>query len=105
MHSYQVRVALDERFGPNGVSVDLRTNQDHLFHKHDVHIAASPHGRAVLTLTFTTVDLWTAILTSMALVRQSGYVPIAVQASETISATRLAPTARVINGHDRSLHE
>jgi hypothetical protein len=80
MYSYQICVALDERFGPNDVSVDLRTNQRHPLHKHDLHIAAS-HGHAVLVLTFTAVDLWTAILTSMALVRQSGYVPIAVRAS------------------------
>jgi hypothetical protein len=74
MYSYQICVALDERFGPNDVSVDLRTNQRHPLHKHDLHIAAS-HGHAVLVLTFAAVDLWTAILTSMALVRQSGYVP------------------------------
>jgi hypothetical protein len=80
MYGYQMCVALDERFAPNDVSVDLRTNQRPPLHKHDVHIAAS-HGCAVLVLTFTAVDLWTAILTSMALVRQSGYVPIAVQAS------------------------
>jgi hypothetical protein len=80
MHSYQICVALDERFGLNDVSIDLRTNQQHPLHQHDVHITAS-HGRAVLVLTFTAVDLWTAILTGMALVRQSGYVPIAVQAS------------------------
>jgi hypothetical protein len=46
----------------------------------------------VLTLTFTAVDLWTAILTSMALVRQSGYVPVAVQARAT---TRRPPTERL----------
>jgi hypothetical protein len=40
----------------------------------------STHGRAVLILTFTAVDLWTAILTGMTLIRQSGYVPVAVQA-------------------------
>jgi sugar (pentulose or hexulose) kinase len=61
MHSYQICVALDERFRPNDVSIDLRTNQQHPLHQHDVHIAAS-HGRAVLVLTFTAVDLWTAIL-------------------------------------------
>jgi hypothetical protein len=37
----------------------------------------------VLVLTFTAVDLWAAILTGMALVRQSAYVPVAVQASAT----------------------
>ena len=82
MDRYQICVALDERFfGTNDVSVDVRTDRQHPLYKHEVQIATSPHGRAVLVLTFTAVDLWTAILTSMALVRQSGYVPIAVQAS------------------------
>jgi hypothetical protein len=83
MHRYQIRVALDERLGPNDLSVDLRTNQQHPLHKHEVRIAVGPHGRAVLVVTFTAIDLWTAILTSMALVRQSGYVPVAVQASQS----------------------
>ncbi len=63
-----------------------------------MQIATSAHGRAVLVLTFTAVDLWTATLTSMALVRQSGYIPIAVQASATSGRSRteqLAATARV----------
>ena len=83
MHRYQICVALDERFGPDDLSVDVRTDQQHPLLKHEMQIATSPQGRAVLILTFTAVDLWTAILTGMALVRQSGYVPVAVQASTT----------------------
>jgi hypothetical protein len=80
MHSYQIRVALDERFGPDDLSADVRTDQQNPLLKHEMQIATNPQGRAVLILTFTAVDLWTAILTGMALVRQSGYVPVAVQA-------------------------
>ena len=83
MHRYQICVALDERFGPNDVSLDVRTDQQHPLLKHEMQIVTSTHGRAVLILTFTAVDLWTAILTGMALVRQSGYVPVAVQARAT----------------------
>jgi hypothetical protein len=83
MGSYQICVALDDRFGPVDVSLDVRTDQQHPFLKHEMQIATSPHGRAVLILTFTAVDLWTAILTGMALIRQSGYVPVAVQAITT----------------------
>ena len=83
MDIYQICVALDDHFGPNDVSLDVRTDQQHPLLEHEMQIATSPHGRAVLVLTFTAVDLWTAILSSMALVRQSGYVPIAVQASAT----------------------
>ena len=100
MHRYQICVALDERFGPNDVSLDVRTNQQHPLLNHEMQIATSTHGRAVLTLTFTAVDLWTAILTGMALVRQSGYVPVAVQARATTRRSRLerlAQTAHVNN--------
>ena len=44
MYSYQICVALDERLGLNDVSVDLRTNQQHPLHEHDVH---TPRSRAV----------------------------------------------------------
>jgi hypothetical protein len=72
MHRYQIRVELDERFEPDDVRLDLRTNELHPLHKHDLHIAVSNCGGAVLGLSFTAVDLWSAILTTMALVRQSG---------------------------------
>ncbi|HLM22615.1 MAG TPA: hypothetical protein VK390_13965 [Propionibacteriaceae bacterium] len=99
MHSYQIRVALDECFGPDDLSIDLRTNRQHPLHKHQVHIAVSPHGRAVLVLT--AVDLWTAILTSMALVRQSGYIPVAVQASAMTGPSRPERLARAARVNDR----
>jgi hypothetical protein len=98
MDRYQICVALDERFGPNEVSDDVCTDQQHPLQEHEVQIATNPHGRAVLILTFTAVDLWTAVLTGMALVRQSGYVPTAIQASATTGrsgAERLAQTALV----------
>jgi hypothetical protein len=84
MRRYRICVALDERFGPNDVNVDVRTDQQHPLLKHEMRIATSPNGGAVLVLTFTAVDLWAAILTGMALVRQSGYVPVAVQASNDV---------------------
>ena len=104
MHRYRICVALDERFGPNDVNLDVRTDQQHPLLKHEMQIATSPHGRAVLVLTFTAVDLWTAILTGMALVRQSGYVPVAVQGQSNdekiphgaagTNGARQRPTAR-----------
>ena len=101
MDRYQICVALDERFGPNDVTVDVRTDQQHPLQKHQVQIATGPHGRAVLVLTFTAVDLWTAILTSMALVRQSGYIPIAVQASAVTGQSRTEPLAGMARVNDR----
>jgi hypothetical protein len=83
MRRYQIRVELDERFEPDDVRLDLRTNKLHPLHDHDLHIAVSHCGGAVLGLSFTAVDLWSAILTTMALVRQSGYVPTAVEAAAT----------------------
>jgi hypothetical protein len=73
---------------PNDVSFDVGSDQQHPLLKHEVQIATNAQGRAVLLLTFAAVDLWTAILTSMALVRQSGYVPIAIQASAATGGLR-----------------
>ena len=56
MDRYQICVALDDRFGPNDVSVDVRSDQQHPLLKYEVQIATSPHGRAVLVLTFSAVD-------------------------------------------------
>lgn len=101
MHRYQICIALDERFGPNDVSLDVRTDQQHPLLKHEMRIATSPNGRAVLVLTFTAVDLWTAILTGMALVRQSGYVPVAVQARATTRRSRTERLAQTAHVNDR----
>ncbi len=80
MHRYQIRVELDDCFDADDVLLDLRTNKLHPRHKHDLHIAASPCG-TVLALTLTAADLWSALLTTMALVRHCGYVPSSVEAS------------------------
>jgi hypothetical protein len=101
MHRYQICVALDERFGPNDVSLDVRTDHQHPLLKQEMQIATSTHGRAVLILTFTAVDLWTAILTGMALVRQSGYVPVAVQARATTRRSRMERLAQAAHVNDR----
>jgi hypothetical protein len=81
MRTYEIRVELDERFDAAEVRLDLRTNDLHPLNRHDLHIAASPCGGAVLALSLTAADLWTAILVTMALVRHSGYVPTAVSAA------------------------
>lgn len=57
MDKYRICVALDDRFGPNDVSVDVGTDQQHPLLEHEVQVATSSHGRAVLVLTFSAVDL------------------------------------------------
>ena len=101
MHRYQICVALDERFGPNDISRAVRTDQQHPLLKHEMQIVTSTHDHAVLILTFTAVDLWTAILTGMALVRQSGYVPVAVQARATTRRSRTERVAQTAHVNDR----
>jgi len=61
MRRYQIRVELDERFEPEDVRLDLRTNELHPLHKHDPYIAVSHCGGAMFTFDLTAVDLWTAI--------------------------------------------
>jgi hypothetical protein len=80
MRRYQIRVELDKLFEPDDVRVDLGTNKLHPLHKHDLHLAVSDGGGALLTLNLAAVDLWSAILTTMALLRYCGYVPTAVEA-------------------------
>jgi hypothetical protein len=65
MRTYQIRVELDERFEPEDVRLDLRTNELHPLHKHNLDVAVSHCGGAMLILNPTAVDLWTAILTTM----------------------------------------
>jgi hypothetical protein len=101
MYRYQICVALDERFGPNDVSLDVRTDQQHPLLKHEMRIATSPNGNAVLVLTFTAVDLWAAILTGMALVRQSGYVPVAIQARAMTRRFRTERLVQTAHGNER----
>jgi hypothetical protein len=55
----------------------------------------------VLVLTFTAGDLWAAILTGMALVRQSGYLPVAVQAKATTGRFRTERLAQTAHVNDR----
>jgi hypothetical protein len=93
MDRYQIFVALDERFGLNEVS-DSSTRSKSTTCRSPQIPTAAPCSFSL----FTTVDLWTAVLTSMVLVRQSGYVPTAIQASATTGrsgAERLAQTALV----------
>ena len=101
MRRYQICVALDERFGPNDISLDVRTDQQHPLLKHEMQIVTSTHDRAVLILTFMAADLWTAILTGMALVRQSGYVPVAVHARATTRRSRTERLAQTAHVNDR----
>jgi hypothetical protein len=87
--------------GPMTSGLDVRIDQQHPLLKHEVQIVTSTHDRAVLILTFTAVDLWTAILTGMALVRQSGYVPVAVQARATTRRSRTERLAQTAHVNDR----
>ena len=81
MGTYQVRVALDELFGPDDLELDLRTDRRHPLYEHDVRIAATPGGGVSVTLSLTASDLWAAVLGAMGLIRHIGYVPTALDAA------------------------
>jgi hypothetical protein len=55
MRRYQIFVELDERFDADDVRLDLRTNNLHPLHKHDLH---NPWASAVLALNPTAADLF-----------------------------------------------
>ena len=80
MGTYRIRVIMDERFHPGDLELDMRTNQLHPLHCHDVRIGTSAPGGTSLELSVSASDLWTAILTTMCLTHHIGYVPITVEA-------------------------
>jgi hypothetical protein len=53
MRRYEIRVELDERFDAADVRLDLRTNNLHPLHRHDLHIdeiEPPPPGRQRFTV-------------------------------------------------------
>ena len=84
MHSYHVRIELDALFGPEDVALDLQTNPLHPLHAQPLQIIPTAASGIALALTIAAADLWTAILTAMALLRQSGYIPASVHATASL---------------------
>jgi hypothetical protein len=75
---YQVRAKFDQLVLRDDFVADLTGNTGH--HLRDFHpqVTINTKEQVELHLTIAGPDVWTSLLTAMAVIRQSGYAPIAV---------------------------
>jgi hypothetical protein len=80
---YQVRAKFDQLVLRDDFVADLTGNSDH--HLLDFHpqVTINTKEQVVLRLTVAGPDVWTSLLTAMAVIRQSGYAPIAVHVCDS----------------------
>lgn len=94
MPSYAIQTELAHRFDPDRVQLDLSTDHGRRLRELDLHVTATPSGGALLTLTVTASDLWTAVLTCMGLLDHQRYELTLFRAQSTpgTAADRTHPT-------------
>lgn len=83
--AHQVRFELAGWVTDEDVLIDLEQSPRHQLHEHRPRITHDRDGRTRIDLTVTGPDLWTCTLIAMALIRQAGYEPTAVQVSPLTS--------------------
>jgi hypothetical protein len=76
--AFSVRVEFDQRVADEDFRADLSGNPSHRLFDFLPRIATNDADRAEIELTVPGADIWTSILTAMAVIRQSGYDPAAV---------------------------
>jgi hypothetical protein len=75
---YEVRAEFDHLVIRDDFVADLAGNSSHRLHELQPQLSLNPKGQLELHLTVPGPDVWTSLLTAMAVIRQSGYLPIAV---------------------------
>lgn len=76
---YAVRVELADVITEEELRHDLDANPFHWLLEFKPRLAKSPSGRVTVDLTIAGPDVWTTTLTTMAVLRQSGYGMHALQ--------------------------
>ena len=66
---------------------NLAGNTSHRLLEFQPQVTVNTKGQLELHLTVPGPDVWTSLLTAMAVLRQSGYAPIAVQVLENSEST------------------
>ena len=84
---YEVRAEFDHLVIRDDFVADLAGNSGHRFHELQPHLTLNPKGQLELHLTVPGPDVWTSLLTAMAVIRQSGYTPIAVHILDNPEST------------------
>lgn len=70
---FDVHVELGDTVSDEELRHDLAADPFHWLHEYRPRVAQSAAGRVTVTLTIPGLDLWTTALTTMAVLRQSGY--------------------------------
>ena len=84
---YEVRAKFDQFVICDDFVADFAGNPGHRLLEFQPHVTINTRGQVELHLTVPGPDVWTSLLTAMAVIRQSGYAPIAVLVSDNSEST------------------
>jgi hypothetical protein len=84
---YEVRAKFDQFVIRDDFVADLAGNSGHRLLEFQPQVTINTKGQLELHLTVPGRDVWTSLLTAMAVIRQSGYVPIAVLVFDNSEST------------------
>jgi len=93
---YKVRAEFDQFVIRDDFVADLAGNSDHRLLDFHPRVTINTEGQVELHLTVAGPDVWTSLLPAMAVIRQSGYAPIAVFVFDNSESTttHIAPGRR-----------
>jgi hypothetical protein len=75
---YEVRAEFDHVVIRDDFVADIAGNPGHRLLQFQPQVTINTKGQLELHLTVPGPDVWTSLLTAMAVIRQSGYAPVAV---------------------------
>ena len=78
LRTYAVRVVFDDLVSDEDLCLDLDQNPHHQLLDFRPAVATTSEGLAEVTLNVPGADVWSSLLTVMAVIHQSGYHPAAV---------------------------
>ena len=84
---YEVRAEFDQFVLRGDLVADLAGNSSHRLLEFQPEVTINTKGQVELHLTVPGPDVWTSLLTAMAVIRQSGYAPIAVLVLDNSEST------------------
>ena len=84
---YEVRAEFDHLVTRDDFVADFAGNTSHRLLEFQPQMTINTKGRLELHLTVPGPDVWTSLLTAMAVIRQSGYTPIAVHVLDNSDST------------------
>ena len=84
---YEVRAKFDQFVIRDDFIADLAGNPGHRLFEFEPAVTIDAKGQVELHLTIPGPDVWTSLLTAMAVIRQSGYAPIAVLVLDNSEST------------------